>query len=158
MTKAGIIVGARQHLGMFFLCSLWVVLFVPSLAPAHTLTEVLKQPSAFDQQEITVTGQVANVTTRYGETMSTTFSISDAHGASLSILVSGVPHCKQGEICKISGLFVAQRKLILPEKIERVAERPFENAGVLFRQRRRGSPGSGGRSFRDVYIPELEQE
>ncbi|MGE0682336.1 MAG: hypothetical protein AB7P69_15740 [Candidatus Binatia bacterium] len=148
----------RQLLEMFFLYSLWVVLFAPNLASAHTLAEVLNQPSAFDQQEINVTGQVANVTTRYGETVSTTFAIRDAHGDFLSILVSGVPNCKQGEICKVSGLFVAQRQLILPEKIERVAERPFESAGVLFRQRRTSNPGSGGRAFRDVYIPELGQQ
>jgi hypothetical protein len=143
---------------MLFLCSLWVVLFVPSLALAQTLAEVLKQPSAFDQQTVTVTGQVANVTTRYGETVSTTFDLLDAQGAAIAILVSGVPKCKQGEVCKISGLFVAQKKLVLPEKIERVAERPFESAGVLFHQRRTGGSVAGGRSLRDVYIPELEQQ
>jgi hypothetical protein len=156
--KAGIIVRSRQHSELLFLYSVWAVLFVPSLASAHTLAEVLKRPSAFDQQTVTVTGQVANVTTRYGETVSSTFAIGDALGSSLSVLVSGVPNCKQGDICKVSGLFVAQRNLILPEKIERVAERPFESAGVLFRQHRTGGPMSGGRAFRDVYIPELEQE
>jgi hypothetical protein len=143
---------------MLFLYSLWVVLCAPRFVLAQTFADVLKQPSAFDQQTLTVTGQVANVTTRYGETVSTTFDLVDAHGASLSILVSGVPKCKQGEICKVSGLFVAQRQLILPEKIERVAERPFASAGVLFHQRRTGGSVAGGRSFRDVYIPELAQE
>lgn len=156
--RTGVIVGARRYLRMFFLCGVWVVLVVPRVASAHILAEVLKQPSAFDQQEITITGQVAEVTTRYGETVSTTFTIRDARGTSIAILVSGVPGCKQGEICRVRGLFVAQRQLILPEKIERIAERPFESAGVLFRQSRAGGPGSGGRSFRDVYIPELEQQ
>jgi hypothetical protein len=153
-----ILFSGRSRWILLCCCSLWVVLSAPGLALAHTIAEVLEQPAVFDQQSITVTGQVADVTTRYGETVSTTFVIHDAHGASLSILVSGVPKCKQGEICKISGLFVAQRQLILPEKIERVAERPFESAGVLFRQHRAGSPGYGGKSFRDVYIPELAQE
>lgn len=131
-----------------------VLLLLPNLARSQSLAEVLKQPSAFDQQTVTVTGQVVNVTTRYGETVSTTFAIRDAHGASLSILVSGVPKCKQGEICKVSGLFVAKRNLVLPEKIERVAERPFVHAGVLFHQRRSGGSIAGGRLFRDVYTPE----
>lgn len=155
--KTRIILGARHHTGALFFYIVWIVLFVPRVLSAHTLADVLKTPSAFDQQTIVITGQVANVTTRYGEPVSTTFDIRDALGDSLSVLVSDVPNCKQGEICKVSGLFVAQRKLILPEKIERVAERPFESAGVLFQQRRTSGSGFGGRSFRDVYIPELEQ-
>lgn len=141
--------------GILLLCSFAVILGVPHLVLAHSLTEVLKQPSAFDQQVVTVTGQVAKVITRYGDTVSTTFDLVGPRGASVAVLVSGVPQCRQGEICRISGLFVAQRNLVLPEKIERVAERPFVNAGVLFRQRRSDGSIAGGRSFRDVYVPPL---
>jgi len=99
-------------------------------------------------------GQVANVITRYGEVESTTFDIFDEQGRALAILVSGTATCKLGDICKVTGLFVAQKNLILPEKIERVAERPFKSAGVLFRQRRAGGSVSGGRSLREIYIPQ----
>jgi hypothetical protein len=133
---------------------LWIMLFLSSGAQAHVLAEILKRPTAFDQQTVIVTGQVEEVTTRYGEAVSTTFAILDDQGASLAVLVSGIPECKQGEICRISGLFVAQRNLLLPEKIERVAERPSGNAGVLFHQRSAGGPVSGGKSLRGVYIPQ----
>lgn len=143
-----------QRWSAFLCCGLLAVLLSPEWAWSLTIAEVLKNPSAFDQQTITVTGQVANVVTRYGEAVSTTFDLLGAKGEALAILVSGVPQCKQGDICKVSGLFVAKRNLLLPQTIKRIAERPFESAGVLFHQRREGGSAARGKTPRGMYIPE----
>jgi len=138
------------------LCSagLLAALLPTRAAWSHTIADVLETPLRFDQQNITVEGQVANVVTRYGETVSTTFDLFGAKGEKLAILVSGVPQCKQGEICKVSGLFVARQNILLPQTVERVAERPFERAGVLFHQKSVGGAAAGGRGLREVYIPQ----
>lgn len=125
-----------------------------SLAEAHTIAELYKTPAAFDQQSVTVTGEVAHMVTRYGDATYTTFELVDEKGAELTVLVSKAPDCKQGEICRVHGLFVAEKHLILPEKLEKIAEGNVKEAGVLFRQRRSGMPGAGGRGLRGVYIPQ----
>ena len=144
----------QRWFAVFSLGSLLAVLPPPERAWSHTIAEVLQTPSAFDQQTLTVEGQVANVVTRYGEAVSTTFDLLGVEGGKLAILVSGVPQCRQGEICKVSGLFVAQRNVLLPQTIERVAERPFESAGVLFHQKSVDGAVAGGRGLREVYIPQ----
>ena len=149
-----ILAHAQRWSAVFFIFSLLVVLLFPDRGWSHTIAEVLKIPSAFDQLPVTVEGQVAHVVTRYGEAVSTTFDLVGARGEALAILVSGVPECKQDEICKVSGLFVAQRKLLLPETVERIAERPFGRAGVVFQQKGVGGVVSGGRGLREVYIPQ----
>jgi hypothetical protein len=154
MMEAAIILRPRQHPPIIFLCGFWAAFFAPRFVLAQSLADVLKQPSVFDQQIITVIGQVVQATTRYGETVSTTLQLLDAQGAAITVLVSDVPKCRLGEICRVSGLFVAQRSLLLPEKIERIAERPPVSAGVLFRQRSSDGSAFGGRSWRELYIPQ----
>ena len=149
-----ILVRVQRWSAVFFLYDFFVALLSPGLAWSHTIAEVLKTPLAFDQQNVTVEGQVANVVTRYGETVSTTFDLLNAKGEKLAILVSGVPQCKQGEICKVSGLFVAQRNVLLPQTVERIAERPVDRAGILFHQKSVGGSVAGGRGLREVYIPQ----
>lgn len=138
---------------MSFLCNI-ALLLLPSRSFAHTIAEILKNPPRFDQQPIVVTGEVANVVTRYGDAPSTTFDLLDSRGSMLSILVSGVPQCKQGEVCRVQGLFVAQKHLILPEKIERVAERREQSTSVLFRERKGSGKALGGNMPRGMYIPQ----
>jgi hypothetical protein len=138
-----------HSLGVFSL-----LLLLPQMVLAHTIAEILRNPSSFDQQSIVVTGEVANVVTRYGDAPSTTFDLLDPKGATLSILVSGVPQCKQGEVCRVQGLFVAQKQLILPEKIERVSEGRYESAGILFHQRKGKGKPPGGNAPRGMYIPQ----
>jgi hypothetical protein len=136
---------------------LWLVLLfllAPQTAAALTIAEIRQNPTLFDQQAVTVTGEAANVVTRYGEATYTTFDLVDKKGAAVSVLVSKTPNCKQGEMCRISGLFVAEKNMILPEKVEKIAEGAYKTAGVLFRQRRSAPPVPGGRAFRGFYIPQ----
>jgi hypothetical protein len=138
------------------LAFLFAVLLWPNPGLTHTIAEVLHNPTAFDQQPIVVSGEVANVVTRYGETALTTFDLLDSQGAVLSILVSGVPQCKQGEACRVQGLFVAQKQMVLPEKVERLSEAQYKGAGMLFRHKKGGggAPLGGSKALRGVYIPQ----
>lgn len=126
----------------------------PVVVEAHAITELLQRPTAFDQQKVTLTGEAVHMVTRYGEATYTTFDLLDDKGASVSVLVSEMPTCKQGEICRVSGVFVAEKRMILPEKVEKISESALKDTGILFRQRKGGKSGLGGRSFRGVYIPE----
>lgn len=130
--------------------SFLVVTVLSSEASAHLISQIRRNPHSFDQQTVTVTGEVAHVVTRYGEAPYTTFDLVNDKGAALSILVSKTPQCLQGDVCRVSGLFVAEKNIILPEKIERVSEAGYEEAGVLFRRlksknsRKRAKYGNGG--------------
>lgn len=126
----------------------------PIFAEAHAIAEILQRPIAFDQQKVTLTGEAVHMVTRYGEATYTTFDLLDDKGASVAVLVSEMPTCKQGEICRVSGVFVAEKQLVLPEKVEKISESAPKDTGILFRQRKGGKSGLGGRSFRGVYIPE----
>jgi hypothetical protein len=134
--------------------SAFLVGITPVFAAAHVMSEILQHPRAFDQQKVTLTGEAARMVTRYGEATYTTFDLLDAKGSTVSVLVSEMPTCKQGEICRVSGVFVAEKRMILPEKVEKVSEAEPKEAGILFRQKKGGKKGTGGRSFRGVYIPE----
>jgi hypothetical protein len=139
---------------MAYLLWLFFLLLSPQTAAAHTITELRHNPALFDQQTVTVTGEAEHMVTRYGETTYTTFDLVDKSGATVSVLVSQAPHCKQGEICRVSGLFAAEKNMLLPEKIEKIGEGERQTAGVLFRQRRGATPGTGGRSYHGIYIPQ----
>ena len=129
---------------------------IASAASAHSITEIRKNPSAFDQQTVTVTGEVANAVTRYGDVSYTTFDLVDAKGAILAVLVSQAPTCLQGNTCRVSGLFVAEKNMVLPEKLERVSEGEYEEAGVLFHQHRTAGRANGSRTYRNMFVPPPE--
>jgi hypothetical protein len=138
-------------------------------ASGHTISQIRENPRAFDQQVVTVIGEVANVVTRYGETSYSTFDLVTEKGMTLAILVSQKMKCLQGDICRVSGLFVAERNIVLPDDIERISEAGYREAGVLFRPiRGRGKrrntygtnggggtqSGSDGRLPRGMYMPD----
>jgi len=117
---------------------------IASSVSAHSIAEIHKNPSAFDQQAVTVTGETANVVTRYGDESYTTFDLVDAKGAVLAVLVSQIPTCLQGDTCRVNGLFVAGKNMVLPEKVERVDDGAYKEAGVLFHQHRSPVRANGG--------------
>ena len=80
-------------------------------AAAHTVAELTKTPVSFDQQPVTVVGEVANVVTRYGDKPYTTFELLDAEDQSLPVFVWGKPTVKQGEVCRVTGAFAIEKKL-----------------------------------------------
>lgn len=128
---------------------------LPETIRAQTIAQLLENPARFDQQVVSVAGEAANVVTRYGETPYTTMDLVETRGVALPILVSKIPDCKQGELCRVSGLFVAEKKMLLPEKVEKIAAAEHDKGGILFRKRKGWLPsGLNGKVFRDVYIPQ----
>ena len=125
---------------------------IASAASAHSIAEIRKNPSVFDQQPVIVTGETANVVTRYGDVSYTTFDLIDAKGAVVAVLVSQIPTCLQGDTCRVSGLFVAEKNMVLPEKVERVDEGEYKEAGVLFHQHRSPVRANGGPP-RNLFAP-----
>src|SRR5262245_28138693 len=46
---------------------------LPAVALAQSIAEVLKSPTDFEQKQVSIVGEVANVVTRYGDNPYTTF-------------------------------------------------------------------------------------
>ncbi|MBI3302158.1 MAG: hypothetical protein HYZ72_08810 [Deltaproteobacteria bacterium] len=136
--------------------------FLPALALAHTIAEVMKTPAAFDQQPVNVAGEVANVVTRYGETLYTTFDLVDADGVVLPVFTWGKPAFKQGDLCRVTGTFVLEKTVgthtlahgVEAEKVEKVSAAGYQTAGQLFRKKRRPGTGPEGKYPRGFYVPQ----
>ena len=139
---------------------LWVTL-LPTVAFAHTVAELSKDPASFDQQPVSVVGKVANLVTRYGDTPYTTFDVLDAKDSALPVLVLGKPTFKPGDFCHVTGTFVQEKTVgtyvltrgIEAEKVEKVADAEYKTGGQLFRKR----PGTGkspNRYPRGFYMPQ----
>jgi len=125
---------------------------------AHTVAELTKTPASFDQQPVTVVGQIANVVTRYGDTPYTTFELVDAEDQSLPVFVWGKPSVKQGEVCRVTGAFAVEKKLethllargIEAEKVEKLSATEHGTESVIFRKKKK----TGLHAPRGFYIPQ----
>jgi hypothetical protein len=129
-----------------FVLILSLVILLPTVGFAHTIAELNKDPTTFDQQPVSVVGKVTNLVTRYGGTPYTTFDLVDAEDSALPVLVTGTPKLKQGDLCHVTGLFVQEQTVgtyvltrgIQAEKVEKVADAKYKTAGQLFGKK----PGS----------------
>ena len=127
-------------------------------AAAHTVAELTKTPVSFDQQPVTVVGEVANVVTRYGDKPYTTFELLDAEDQSLPVFVWGKPTVKQGEVCRVTGAFAIEKKLethllargIEAEKVEKLLATEQGTESVIFRKKKK----TGLHAPRGFYIPQ----
>jgi hypothetical protein len=141
---------------------LLVLAFLPALASAHTIAEITTAPTTFDQQSVTVVGEVANMITRYGDTPYTTFDLLDANEVALPVFTWGTPAFKQGDLCHVMGTFVQEKSVgayllirgIEAEKVEKVSAAKYKTAGPLFRKKRKGEKGSESTYPRGFYLPE----
>ena len=139
-----------------FILILWFVTLLPTLAFAHTIAELNKDPASFDQQPVSVAGKVANLVSRYGDSPYTTFDLVDTEDLVLPVIISGVVKLKQGDLCHVTGLFVQEQTVgsyvltrgIQAEKVEKVADAKYKTAGQLF-----GKKPSSGKKGADKYYP-----
>jgi len=139
-----------------FILILWLVILLPTLAFAHTIAELNKDPASFDQQPVSVAGKVANLVSRYGDSPYTTFDLVDTEDLALPVIISGVVKLKQGDLCHVTGLFVQEQTVgsyvltrgIQAEKVEKVADAKYKTAGQLF-----GKKPSSGKKGADKYYP-----
>jgi hypothetical protein len=132
-----------------------LVTVLPTLAFAHTIAELNKDPASFNQQPVSVAGKVANLVTRYGDGPYTTFDLVDTEDLALPVIVSGVPKLKQGDLCHVTGLFVQEQTVgsyvltrgVQAEKVEKVADAKYKTVGQLFGKK----PGSGKKGTEGAY-------
>jgi hypothetical protein len=125
---------------------------------AHTVAELTKTPASFDQQPVTVVGEIVNVVTRYGDKPYTTFELLDAEEQPLPVFVWGKPTFKQGEVCRVTGAFAVEKNLethvltrgIEAEKVEKLSAAEQVNESVIFRKRKK----TGLHAPRGFYIPQ----
>jgi len=139
---------------------LFLLLFLPTVVSAHTIAEVVNNPATFAQQTVNITGEVANMVTRYGETPYTTFDLQDANGTTVPVFTWGAPTFKQGDVCRVTGSFVLEKTFgthelargVEAEKIEKVSGAGYRTTGQLFRKKRNGERPDGN-SLRGFVLP-----
>jgi len=89
-------------------------------AGATTVKAILENPSRYDGQDVTVTGETSEVkstVSRRGNPY-TTFRLSDASGAAITIYTRGNPDVKSGEAVRVTGTF---------RQVKRVGRYTFNN-------------------------------
>jgi len=141
--------------GLLFLSFLFLM---PQSSLAHSVSEIAKTPEAFNQQSVTVVGEVTDVVTRYGEKPYTIFTLRDGEDVSLPVFVWGIPTFKQGQIYQVAGTFVTEKVLgvyalkrgIEAAKVEKVSAAENRAGSTLFKRKKRTGIG-GARGF---YIPQ----
>ncbi len=136
---------------------------LPAVAFAHTVAEISKAPATFDQQPVSVVGEVANLVTRYGDAPYSTFDLTDADGIVLPVFVLGKLAFKQGDLCHVTGTFVQEKTIgtyvltrgVAAEKVERVSAAEYKTAGQLFHKKKRESgKGTANKYPRGFYVPQ----
>jgi hypothetical protein len=135
---------------------------LPALAVAHTIAELSQALATFDQQPVSVVGKVANLVTRYGDTLYTTFDLVDANDTALPVVFSGKPTFVQGDLCHITGLFVQEKTIgtylltrgIEAEKVEKVSAAEYKTAGQLFRKKQGSGKKAANQYPRGLYVPQ----
>ena len=135
---------------------------LPPVASAHTIAEITSAPTTFNQQSVSVVGEVANLITRYGDTPYPTFELLDANGTALPVFTRGKPAFKQGDLCHVTGTFVQEKTVgtyvlvrgVEAEKVEKVSEAEHKTAGQLFRKKQQSAAGPAKKYPRGFYLPQ----
>ncbi len=101
-------------------------------APIYAVRELLADQAQFDRRFVSVTGQVTTLTTRYGARTYQKFKLTDGSGT-IPVFISGTSSCEQGQICKVTGVFLIKRTQdgeseisgIKADAIEKVEDAPY---------------------------------
>ena len=127
----------------------------------YAVGELLSDPPGFDRQLVSVTGQVTTLTTRYGEKTYRKFKLQDESG-SIPVFIQGTPSFKQGQICRVTGVFLVKKTQdgaslisgIKADVVAKIDDAPYRKwKSVVFRSRSRGKR-TDGRVPRGFEIPE----
>ncbi len=80
-------------------------------ASAATVAEIAKNPAAFDQKTVTVSGTAGEVSSRTSRRRNpyTTFRLSD-QGEAVKVFTFGTPTIKDGERVEVRGVFHSRRR------------------------------------------------
>jgi len=121
-------------------------------APVYTVGELLSDPPRFDRQLVSVTGQVTTLITRYGEKTYRKFKLQDESG-SMPVFIQGTPSFKQGQICRVTGVFLVKKTHdgaalisgIKADAVAKVDDAPYRKwTSVVFQRRSRGRRTDSG--------------
>ncbi len=121
-------------------------------APTYAVRELLADQAQFDRRFVSVTGQVTSLTTRYGARTYQKFKLTDASGT-IPIFIPGTSSCEQGQICKVTGVFLIKRTQdgeseisgIKADATEKVEDAPYLQWTSLVFQEQLGEPGYNSR-------------
>ncbi len=115
-------------------------------APTYAVRDLLADQVQFDRRFVSVTGQVTSLTTRYGARTYQKFKLTDSSGT-IPIFIPGTSSCEQGQICKVTGVFLIKRTQggeseisgIKADAVEKVEDAPYlQWASIMFRERLEG--------------------
>ena len=130
-------------------------------APSYEISDLLADQNGFDRQFVSVTGQVTTLTTRYGEKTYQKFKLQDESGT-IPVFIPGTSSCQQGQICKVTGVFLIKRTKdgeseisgIKADAIEKIDDAPYREWTSLVFQQRTGGSRYSTRVPRGFAIPE----
>ena len=130
-------------------------------APTYAVRDLLADQAQFDRRFVSVIGQVASLTTRYGARTYQKFKLADS-GGTIPVFIPGTSSCELGQICKVTGVFLIKRTQdgeseisgIKADAVEKVEDAPYlQWASIVFRERL-DRPGSNNRLPGGFAIPE----
>ena len=130
-------------------------------APVYAVRALLADQAQFDRRFVSVTGQVTSLTTRYGARTYQKFKLTDGSGT-IPIFIPGTSSCEQGQICKVTGVFLTKRTQdgeseisgIKADAIEKVEDAPYLQWRSLVFREQLGGPGSNSRFLGGYAFPE----
>ncbi len=130
-------------------------------APVYTVSALLADQAQFDRRFVSVTGQVTSLTTRYGARTYQKFKLTDGSGT-IPIFIPGTSPCEQGQICKVTGVFLIKRTQdgeseisgIKADAVEKVEDAPYLRWTSLVFGEQLGRPGSNSRFPGGYAFPE----
>ncbi len=130
-------------------------------APVYTVSALLADQAQFDRRFVSVTGQVTSLTTRYGARTYQKFKLTDGSGT-IPIFIPGTSPCEQGQICKVTGVFLIKRTQdgeseisgIKADAVEKVEDAPYLQWRSLVFREQVGEPGSNSRFLGGYAFPE----
>ena len=130
-------------------------------APVYAVRALLADQTQFDRRFVSVTGQVTSLTTRYGARTYQKFKLTDSSGT-IPIFIPGTSPCEQGQICKVTGVFLTKRTQdgeseisgIKADAIEKVEDAPYLQWTSLVFREQLGGPGSNSRFPGGYAFPE----
>ena len=130
-------------------------------APVYTVSALLADQAQFDRRFVSVTGQVTSLTTRYGARTYQKFKLTDGSGT-IPIFIPGTSPCEQGQICKVTGVFLIKRTQdgeseisgIKADAVEKVEDAPYLQWRSLVFREQVGESGSNSRFLGGYAFPE----
>ena len=130
-------------------------------AQAYAVRDLLADQSNFDRRFVSVTGQVTTLTTRYGDRTYQKFKLTDQSGT-IPVFIPGTSSCEQGQICKVTGVFLIKRTQsgeseisgIKADAVEKVEDAPYREWTSVVFQDRSNRTGSNGRTPKGFMFPE----